>query len=279
MPLFSHKQLLNLKLSSIKSENLKELADNLGISPKGSASEIIKRILEMLPLPPENIIDAFIKTLYLQKIQERKELISDADLRNEVSKVKNFAWSTTQGGLDQKIQKEFVRRYCHYDDLINHVKLTLHDDVTNYAICSWYNHWTTVYIEEHIGAHPKVIPTIKNIKGIDLFFAGQPFDLKITYIPKEYNIANALQNPLDLAVWMYENQGAERFGADNRIFIILLDKENPAKSWELKRNFELIFSEIDAFFSKDNISAQDEIAFTYHKKSYTTIAKVLMITK
>lgn len=42
MPLFSHKQLLNLKLSSIKSENLKELADNLGISPKGSASEIIK---------------------------------------------------------------------------------------------------------------------------------------------------------------------------------------------------------------------------------------------
>jgi hypothetical protein len=63
----------------------------------------------MLPLPPENIIDAFIKTLYLQKIQERKELISDADLRNEVSKVKNFAWNTTQGGLDQKIQKEFVR--------------------------------------------------------------------------------------------------------------------------------------------------------------------------
>ncbi|HNX02678.1 MAG TPA: hypothetical protein PLE33_04710 [Candidatus Cloacimonas sp.] len=279
MPLFSHKQLLNLKLSSIKSENLKELAVNLGISPKGSTSEITKRILEMQPLPPENIIDAFIKTLYLQKIQERKELISDADLRNEVSKVKNFAWSTTQGGLDQKIQKEFVRRYCHYDDLINHVKLTLHDDVTNYAICSWYNHWTTVYIEEHIGAHPKVIPTIKNIKGIDLFFAGQPFDLKITYIPKEYNIANALQNPLDLAVWMYENQGAERFGADNRIFIILLDKENPAKSWELKRNFELIFRAIDAFFTNDNVSAQDEIAFTYHKKSYTTIAKVLMITK
>ena len=28
MPSFSHKQLLNLKLSSIKRENLKELADN-----------------------------------------------------------------------------------------------------------------------------------------------------------------------------------------------------------------------------------------------------------
>jgi len=279
MPLFSNKQLLNLKLSSIKSENLKELAVNLGISKKGSASEITKRILEMKPLPPENTIDAFIKSLYLQKIQERKELISDADLRHEVSKVKNFAWSTTQGGLDQKIQKDFVRRYCHYDDLINNVKLTLHEEVTNYAICSWFNYWTTVYIEEHIGAHPKVIPTIKNIKGIDLFFAGQPFDLKITYVPREYNIADALQNPLDLAVWMYENQGAERFGDDNRIYIILLDKENPAKSWELKRDFKLIFRAIDAFFTTENVSAKDEIAFTYHKKSYTAVTKVLMIIK
>ena len=279
MPLFSNKQLLNLKLSSIKSENLKELAVNLGISKKGSASEITKRILEMKPLPPENTIDAFIKSLYLKKIQERRKLISDADLRNEVSKVKNFAWSTTQGGLDQKIQKDFVRRYCHYDDLINNVKLTLHEEVTNYAICSWFNYWTTVYIEEHIGAHPKVIPTIKNIKGIDLFFAGQPFDLKITYVPREYNIADALQNPLDLAVWMYENQGAERFGDDNRIYIILLDKENPTKSWELKRDFKLIFRAIDAFFTTENVSAKDEIAFTYHKKSYTAVTKVLMIIK
>ncbi len=43
--------------------------------------------------------------------------------------------------------------------------------------------------------------------------------------------------------------------------------------------FKMIFSAIDAFFSKDYISAKDEIAFTYHKKSYTAITKVLMITK
>ena len=42
MPLFSHKQLLNLKLSSIKSENLKELADNLGISPKGTTTHPLR---------------------------------------------------------------------------------------------------------------------------------------------------------------------------------------------------------------------------------------------
>jgi len=40
-----------------------------------------------------------------------------------------------------------------------------------------------VLIEEYISTHPKVIPTIKNIKGIDIFFNDQPFDLKITYLP------------------------------------------------------------------------------------------------
>jgi len=277
MPLLSQKEVLNLKLSCIPLSDLKILSQNLDIDNIGTVAEIIKRILE--ENPNEKVVDEFIRSKYLKKIQERRTIISDEDLKKELMKVKTFSWGIVQGQLDQKIQTEYVRKIVRYEKLLNNVKLKLHDDVTNYVICTWFNHWTTVLIEEHISTHKKVIPTIKNIKGIDLFFAGQPFDLKITYIPKEYNIANALQNPLDLAVWMYENQGAERFGADNRIFIILLDKENPAKSWELKRNFELIFRAIDAFFTNDNISAQDEIAFTYHKKSYTTIAKVLMITK
>lgn len=279
MPLYSKKEILNFKLNSIKSKELRVLADNLCISQKGSAAEIIKRILEMKPQPPVNIVDDCIKSIFLQNIQERKELISDEDLKNELSKVKSFSWGIKQGELDQKIQKEFVRIYCHYNDLINHVEATLFNDITNYVICSWFNYWTTVYIEEHIGMHPKVIPTIKNIKGIDIFFDCQPFDLKITYVPRNYNISEAVKNPLNLAVWMYEHQGAERFGADNRIFIILLDKDNPDKSWELKRDFNLIFSKIDAFFNSEKVSAKDEIAFCYKRKSYTAMTKVLLITK
>lgn len=279
MPLYSKKEILNLKLNSIKSKELRVLAENLGISTKGSAAEIIKRILEMKPQPPENIVDDYIKSIFRQSIQERKELISDDDLKNELSKVKSFSWGTKQGELDQKIQKDFVRIYCYYDDLVNHVKATLFKDVTNYVICSWFNYWTTVYIEEHIGMHPKVIPTIKNIKGIDIFFDGQPFDLKITYVPRNYNIEEAVNNPLNLAVWMYENQGAERFGADNRLFFILLDKDDTNRSWELKRDFNLIFSKIDSFFSKEKVSDSDEIVFSYKGKSYTAITKVLLITK
>jgi hypothetical protein len=66
---------------------------------------------------------------------------------------------------------------------------------------------------------------------------------------------------------------------DNRLFIVLLDKEFPERSWELKRNFELIFKKIDNFFHKENVSEKDEIAFNFKRKTFTAVAKVLIITR
>ncbi len=85
-------------------------------------------------------------------------------------KVKTFSWGVIQGQLDQKIQTEYVRRIVRYEELVNSVRAKLHDDVTNYVICTWFNYWTTLLIEEHTSTHKKIIPTIKNIKGIDIFF-------------------------------------------------------------------------------------------------------------
>jgi len=82
-----------------------------------------------------------------------------------------------------------------------------------------------------------------------------------------------------LAVWLYENQGAQRFGADNRLFVVLLDKKDIERSWELKRDFDLVFQKIDDFFNKETVSKKDEIVFKFGRKTYTAITKVLIITK
>jgi len=277
MPLLSQKEVLNLKLGCIKVPQLKILVSNLGVSSSGKVAEIIKRIFERQP--DEELINEFIKQKYRERIKERRAIISDEDLKRELMKVKTFSWGVVQGQLDQKIQAEYVRRFVRYDELLNNVKAKLHDDVTNYVICTWYNHWTTVLIEEHISSNPRVIPTIKNIKGIDIFFDGQPFDLKVTYLPREYNPTDAIRSPSDLAVWMYENQGAQRFGADNRLFVVLLDKDNSERSWELKRDFTLIFQKIDNFFARETVSKKDEIVFAFGRKTYTAVTKVLIITK
>jgi len=277
MPLLSQKEVLNLKLGCIPLPHLKILALNLQIPNTGTATELTKRILESQP--NEKIIDEFIKEKYRERIQGRRSVISDEDLKRELLKVKTFSWGVVQGQLDQKIQTEYVRRIVRYEDLLNNVKAKLHDEVTNYVICAWFNHWTTILIEEHISMHPKVVPTLKNIKGIDIFFDGQPFDLKVTYLPREYNPIDAVRNPSKLAVWMYENQGAQRFGADNRLFIVLLDKNNPERSWELKRDFDLVFQKIDDFLDRERVSKEDEIVFTFGRKTYTAVAKILIITK
>lgn len=273
--LVSKKELTNLKLKSIKAEDLKELAASVNIETKGSAGDIIKRLMDI----SKNKVDSFIRIKYQAQIRERQKIISDRNLIREVQKVTNFNWGVVQGQLDQKIQAEYVRKFFRYDDLINGVKSKLHDDVTSYVIATWYNHWTTVLIEDHIGLHPKIIPTLKNNFGIDIFFDGQPFDLKTTYLPRGYSIDEAIKNPRQLAIWMYENQGAQRFGADNRLFVILADKNNLDQSWKLKRDFNFVFSKIDQFFNEATVSTKDEIVFTFKNKTYTTISKVLIITK
>ncbi|MCM8782305.1 MAG: hypothetical protein NC828_04575, partial [Candidatus Omnitrophica bacterium] len=257
-------------------ETLRDFAQSLEIYNAGRATDIIKRLIDIPNIDTK--IDAFIKQQYVLRIKERKDLISDADLIKELHKVKDFSWGVVQGQLDQKIQAEYVRRIVRYDDLINNVKAKLHNDITSYVICTWYNHWTTVLIEEHISQHPKVIPTLKNIKGIDIFVDGQPFDLKTTYLPHEYSAQDATKNPKDLAVWLSEHQGAQRFGSDNRLFVILLDTKNPEESWKLKRNFDLVFSKIDEFFNKERVSSTDEVVFSFAKKTYTAVSKILLIT-
>jgi len=277
MPFYSQKQVLNLKLSSIPAPKLAKLADELGIARQRSAAETIKRILAAQP--SDTTVNRFIRQEYIQKIQTRRQLISDTDLKQELARVETFSWGIEQGQIDRKIQTEYVRRIVRYDELLRSVSARLQADITNYVICTWFNHWTTVLIEEHLGVHPAIVPTLKSIKGIDLFFDGQPFDLKVTYVPRGYDATRVLHNPTDLAIWMYEHQGEQRFGKDNRLFIVLLDTKNPHESWKLKREFDLVFSQIDDFFNREKITERDEIVFTYKGKSYTAVTKVLLITK
>lgn len=276
MAILTKKEVRNFKLSSIPLEKLREFAEDFSLDTSGNATELIKHLIDIHNIDIK--IDNFIKQQYGLRIKERRKLINDEDLIKELYKVKEFSWGVIQGQLDQKIQTEYVRKIVRYDDLISSVRSKLHDDITSYVICTWYNHWTTVLIEEHISQHSRVIPTLKNIKGIDIFVDNQPFDLKTTYLPRDYDIKDAMENPKNLAVWMYENQGAQRFGADNRLFVVLLDKNNPGNSWKLKRNFDLVFGKIDEFFNTATVSIKDEIVFTFGRKTYTAITKVLLIT-
>ena len=50
---------------------------------------------------------------------------------------------------------------------------------------SWYNHWTSIIIEDLFKDHETVLPTIGQVRKIDFFINDIPFDLKVTYFPEQ----------------------------------------------------------------------------------------------
>ena len=53
-------------------------------------------------------------------------------------------------------------------------------------VCSWYNHWTSIIIEDIFKDHANVLPAVGLVKKIDFFVRDVPFDLKVTYLPEGY---------------------------------------------------------------------------------------------
>jgi len=277
LPILTRIDAFRKKLESLKKEHLVELCDRLGIDSKGSRADLIIGLLEADILEQEAQIDNFIKQKYQELVTQRQETVSNETLRAELQRVETFDWGVIQGDLDQKIQRGFVRRFYRFQELVQAVERNLYPEILNYAICSWYNYWSTILLEEQIALHPRIVPTLKNIKGVDIFFDGQPFDLKITYLPQGYNPQEAVLNPRELARYLYEHQGRERFGADNRLFIVLFDMHQPEESWKLKREFDFVLPKIEEFLQREQVSEEDEIIFTYRNQTYSALAKILLI--
>ncbi len=214
-------------------------------------------------------------------------------------------------------------------------------------MCSWYNHWTSILIEDVFKDHPYLLPAVGLIKKVDFFWRDFPFDLKVTYFPdgfmhlkrkelglrpeltelkrfarehdihydknannkeifselltrisedtskkakgfiKEFHrlrkeiILNTIKNPDELIRWFYEEQGVRRFDAANRFFLVLIDIENLDDSWKLKRNKNLLYTEINEFL--DNNKSMDfeklKISFNWQNRTYTSYATTLFVLK
>ena len=92
-------------------------------------------------------------------------------------------------------------------------------------------------------------------------------------------IEESQSNPYELIRWLYENQGEMRFGAENRIYLILADSINFDQSWKLKRAFSLIEPKINDFIKNFSPRNLKEIHFEYKKKAYKALSDVIFVIK
>ena len=130
-------------------------------------------------------IDDVIQELFEAKRKIRRD--SEQQLINELYKIQSFDWGGLhQNSLETTIVNRYVKQITSYESLNEEIEGSLHNSLRAYVVSSWYNHWTSIIIEDIFKEHINVIPAVGQIKKIDFFVNNKPFDLKVTYLPEGY---------------------------------------------------------------------------------------------
>ena len=92
-------------------------------------------------------------------------------------------------------------------------------------------------------------------------------------------IEESRRNPIELMTWLYENQGEMRFGAENRIYLILADPDDFEASWKLKRAYSLIEPIVTTYLNSFSPHYLKQIKFQFKGNIYQTLSDSIFVIK
>lgn len=129
----------------------------------------------------EDMIIEFIKSEPILKSSEQIK-----DIEAELNKMQSFDWGGSMGNnLEKNIVNNYIKKILKYEEIEDAISGTIQKSVYGYTLNSWYNHWSTVLIENIFNNNKKILPTVSLVEKIDFFIDSIPFDLKVTYFPDE----------------------------------------------------------------------------------------------
>lgn len=140
----------------------------------------LNNILSDQNITKDMIID-FIKSKPILKSSEQIKKIEA-----ELNKMQNFDWGGSMGNnLEKNIVNNYVKKILKYEEMEDAIAGTIQKSVYGYTLNSWYNHWSTILIENIFNSNKRILPTIDLVQKMDFFIDSIPFDLKVTYFPDE----------------------------------------------------------------------------------------------
>lgn len=175
-----------LKVRSLsRRAHLKLLFTVAEVTPTATSTDGMFREAYESPTITDETITKTIRQIYAAERSERRE--REPDLIDQLYRLQVFDWGGLhQNSLERTIVNNYVKKIRAYDQLSNCIENELHSRMRGYVLCSWYNHWTSILIEDIFRDHPAVLPAVGLVKKIDFFINGVPFDLKVTYFPEGY---------------------------------------------------------------------------------------------
>lgn len=130
------------------------------------------------------IIDDFINQKYQEERKARRN--NEKHLVDQLNRLQYFDWGGSFGNsLEKNIVNNYVKKIQSYKKINEEIKGSLLNSLRGYTLNSWYNHWTSIIIEDLFKDHDAVLPTVGLVKKIDFFIKDIPFDLKVTYFPEQ----------------------------------------------------------------------------------------------
>jgi hypothetical protein len=174
-----------LKLRSIsRTEQLRRFCQRSGL---GYEDIPIRQLLAHVynQKPDQKVLESFIREFYQIERAKRKE--NEDYLISQLYQKKVFDWGGLyQNSLEQTIVDNYVKKIQNWKKLNSAIENELHASMRGYVQCSWYNHWSSIIIEDIFKDHPAVLPVTGLVKKVDFFIHDFPFDLKVTYFPDGY---------------------------------------------------------------------------------------------
>ncbi|TKJ40109.1 hypothetical protein CEE37_10255 [candidate division LCP-89 bacterium B3_LCP] len=322
-------------------EQMERLIKETGIKIEASGARQLLPAIYQSEVAIEDI-KKIIRAIYSEERKQRQQ--SEDELISELYKIKVFDWGGLhQNSLEKTIVNNYVKKIRSFNTLSEKIEDELHHSMRAYVQCSWYNHWTSIIIEDVFRDHHRVLPAVGQIKQIDFFIDDTPFDLKVTYLPEGYikekrrddglrpettllkQISRSLgihidaslpearlledlwnkiydhpsgdarslidelkskrfeilracvSNPEELIRWLYENQGVRRFDASNRLFLVLINRNDFFSSWKLKRAKPLLVNQIHNHLNQLGKHPGQEITFKWDGDHYKAVSESIFI--
>jgi len=174
-----------LKLRSMsRKATMEEFCEIHNIDIEGLGSREYFQHIFNLDTVTDTQINDFINLKYQE---ERRERANNQDyLVDQMNRLQHFDWGGSFGNsLEKNIVNNYVKKIQSYDRINEEIEGSLLSSLRGYTLNSWYNHWTSILIEDLFKDHQSVLPTVGLVKKIDFFINNIPFDLKVTYFPEQ----------------------------------------------------------------------------------------------
>lgn len=175
-----------LKLRSIsRKQTIEEFCQMQNVSTEGKKSAaLFKEVFEDMSIC-EEAIDNYIRIKYAKERKLRKR--NEVYLIDQLNRLQTFDWGGSKGNsLEKNIVDNYVKKITSYEKINEEIEGPLLNSLRGYTLNSWYNHWTSILIEDIFKDNDNILPTVGLIKKIDFFIKNIPFDLKVTYFPEQF---------------------------------------------------------------------------------------------